>query len=170
MIQVPSFNLGPNALPWQIVAVLLVCVTTVVVVLINKAKWYKEYAKEFPTQTSTVLTGIVGFAATLALNLVRGALGLPAFDGSGEAYAASCAFAGVGAGALAAKRFSSPEYHEGKAKVEAAKAGAAMPNDMTATTERRVPGVSRATDEMPVVVPVAVPVVPQGPAFGGKSQ
>jgi hypothetical protein len=158
-----NVSLPADALPWPILALLIVCITVIIIVLISKAKWYKEYAREFPTQTSTVLTGIVGFAATLALNLCRGALGMDSFDGSGEAYTASCAFAGVGAGALAAKRFSSPEYHEGKAKVEAAKSGAAIPSDMKATEEHRVPGVSRATDDTPVVAPAK-------PAFGGKSR
>lgn len=122
-----NIKLPEGALPWPILAILLIGFFAVLLVLIRRAEWFKGYAKDFPTQTTTVMAGIFGFGATLLINLCRGALGMPQMDGSEAAYTASCAFAGVGAGALAAKRFSSPEYHEGKAKVEAAKAAAAPP-------------------------------------------
>lgn len=160
-------SLPRGALPWQILAILLVGFFIVALVLIQKAKWYKVYAQDFPTQTSTVMAGIGGFAVTLFVNTCRGALGMDAMDGSGETYATCAAFAGVGAGALGFKRFSSPEYQEGKAKIEAAKAAGknGQPSitvenaeSVNTTAERRVPGSSRSTDKPPVIPQVAVAV------------
>jgi hypothetical protein len=114
-----------EALPWPILAILLVGFFAVVGMLIHKADWFKGYAQDFPTQTSTVMAGIGGFVATMLVSLSRGALGMQEWGGAAGAYAASCAFAGVGGAMFGVKRFSSPEYQDGKAKVEAAKAGAA---------------------------------------------
>lgn len=167
-----NVNLPEGALPLPVLLLLLVGFFVVVALLIQKANWYKGYAKDFPTQTSVVIAGIGGFVATLLVNLCRGALGMASFDGSDMAYMAGCTMAGVGGGMLMSKRFSAPEYMEGKAKVEAAKAGAAPPSPavnvegdatVNTTAERRVPAPSRSTD-------VAPPAVPKGPAFGGKSR
>lgn len=144
-----SVNVSEDALPWPILAILLVGFFVVVALLIQKATWYKTYAQDFPTQTSTVITGIAGFAATLLINLCRGALGMNAMDGSEAAYTASAAFAGVGGAVLGFKRFSSPEYQEGKAKIEAAKAAAIPPqvnaaagSSVNVTTEAQPSGAA----------------------------
>jgi len=154
-----------EALPWPVILTFMVCISIVVGMLIQKAKWYKSYAQDFPTQSSTVVAGIGGFLITLALTLTRGALGMSAFDGMDWAFSTSAAMAGVGGGVLIGKRFSSLEYMESKAKVEAAKAGAAPPQ-VNVSGDATVNAT--ATGEQ---VSVPAPVVPaKGPSFGGKSR
>ena len=136
-----------EALPWPVVVAFMVCVSIIVGMLIQKAKWYKGYAQDFPTQASTIMAGIGGFALTLALALTRGALGMKAFDGMDWAFSASCAMAGVGGGMLLSKRFSSTEYMDGKAKVEAAKASATPP---TPAPQVNAPGAIVQTVAQPV--------------------
>lgn len=117
----------------------------------------------FPTHAATVLAAIVGFLLLITVAACRLALGMEWPSGYDMVISMVISFALGAAGWGIGKRLTSTEAYEGKAKVEAAKAGAAVPADMTATTEHRAPGVSRATD------PVSVEV-PKTPAFGGKSQ
>lgn len=182
-----NVTLPAGRLPVAILAILLVGFFVTLGLLIQKATWYKSYAQDFPTQTSTVIAGIAGFAATVLVNLCRGALGLNQMDGSEVTYFACLTMAGVGGGMLVSKRFSSPEYQDGKARIEAAKAGAAPPqvnvsgdatvNASTSTTqERAVPAVQTKMPQAGVVPsdPAVVAgleaiAAKKAPAFGGTS-
>lgn len=168
-----NVNLGPDALPWPILAILLVGSFVLAGMLILKASQFKTYSQDFPSQTAPVVIGLMGFVAMMPLTLSRAALGLHEYDGTGNWLAACCAMAGVGGVMFGAKRLTSPEAYEGKAKVEAAKAAAAPSNvnvqgdatvnaqqpnattqqpnataqQLNATAERAIPVVKKPVDE-----------------------
>lgn len=161
-----SVNLGPDALPWPILAVLLVGFFILTGLVILKASQFKSYATDFPSQTAPVVIGLAGFVAAMPVTLSRMALGLTEYDGTGNWLAACCAMAGVGGAMLGVKRFTSPEAYEGKAKVEAAKAAAAPSNvnvQGDATVNAQQPNVT-AERAVPVLVPQAG-IKPKDPAI-----
>lgn len=58
-----SVHLPAGALPWQILAILLVGFFVVLGMLIRKAGEFKQYASgDFPTHSATVLVGLGAFA------------------------------------------------------------------------------------------------------------
>lgn len=155
-----NVSLPAGSLPLSVLIVLLIGTFAIIGLLIVKASGFKVYAADFPTQTAPMIVGLGAFLLTLPVILSRMALGMAQMDGTGEALAAELALAGVGVAGLGVKRFSSPEYHDGKAKVEAAKAQATPP-------QVNVQGGANinATSEQPI--PVAVPqagIRPSNPA------
>lgn len=146
-LAVLDVHIPPNALPRPVLYILLVGFFVICVLVIQKAKGFKTYTADFPTQAAPVVIGLAGFVAAIPVTLARMALGMHEYDGMGNYMTACCALAGVGGLMLGVKRFSSPEYQQGKAAVEAAKAGAApavnVQGDATvnATAERPVPVV-----------------------------
>lgn len=158
---IPSLPAG--ALPWQILAILLVGFFVVIAMLIQKAAAFKAYASgDFPTHSATVLVGLGAFAMTIPILLARIALGMEAPGGTGDLLAAEIGLAGVTAAMLGVKRFSSPEYLAGKATVEAAKSASPQ---VTVTGNANV---NTDAGNTPPAQP-AVPVVARPSAFGGLS-
>lgn len=125
--QVPltQIILPSNALPWPILAILLIGFFAVIIIAALKAKQFKTYAVNFPTHESTVIVALALLAMTIPVMLSLIALGIPLPDGAGDILTAECALAGVTVIGLGVKRFSSSDYQQGKAIIEAAKAGAA---------------------------------------------
>lgn len=122
-----NVNLPAEALPWPILAILLIGFFALSAMVIQKASAFKSYSQDFPSQTAPVVIGLGLAIATAPVVLSRMALGMKQMDGTGDWLFFVAALAGVGGAMLAVKRFSSPEYQQGKAGIEAAKAAATPP-------------------------------------------
>lgn len=146
-------NLPAGALPWPILAILLIGFFVIIGLGIQKAAAFKSYASaDFPTHAATVIVALSLSAATAPIVLSRVALGMDSPGGTGDWLAFVAALAGATIVGLGAKRFSSTEYMDGKANVAGAKAAATPPQvtaegDVNVTSERRVVTGERATDK-----------------------
>ena len=137
-----------GALPLPVLLVLLLGIFGLGGLTVWKLGNLKTYLGEppFPTHAASVLAAIIVFLGLGTVAICRAALGME-WPSNYEI------IVGLVGGALGVvgvwgsiKRTTSTEAYEGKAKVEAAKAGAAVPADMKATAEHRVAGVSRVSD------------------------
>lgn len=167
-----SVTLPAEALPWPLVAILTVGFFIIIGMVIQKASGFKAYSQDFPTQAAPVVIGLGAFVAASPIIMARMALGMKQMDGTGEYLAACITLAGVGGAMLGIKRFSSPEYKQGQAVVEAAKAaGTPAPGvnvEGNATVEMPVPRQpgGRASDH-PASAPPASLVDDEGLPFKG---
>lgn len=128
LVAAVTTHIPDGGLPLLLVAILLLGYFAVIIYAISKASQFKGYAQDFPTQTGPVVVALVLALITAPVILTLIALRLDAPAGTGEWLAFIAVMAGVsGVGGLAVKRFSSPEYQQGKAVVEAAKAAATSP-------------------------------------------
>lgn len=153
-----------GALPLPVLLVLLVCIFGLGALTVWKLGNLKTYLGEppFPTHAASVLAAIIVFLGLGVVAICRAALGME-WPSNYEI------IVGLVGGALGVvgiwggvKRATSAEAYEGKAKVEAAKTGAAVPSDMKATQEHRAPSVSRVGDD--VAVPPKAGVAADDPA------
>ncbi len=149
-----------GALPLPVLIVLLVMLFTLGVLTAWKLGNLKTYLAEppFPTHAATVVAAIVVFLGLGIIAICRAALGMEWPENYNivvemvMAGMLGVAVWGVG------KRLTSSEAYEGKAKVEAAKAGNAVPDGMTETAERRSP-TGRAGDPQAGVKPSSPAVI-----------
>lgn len=143
-----------GALPLPVLLVLLVGMFGLGALAMWKIGNVKTWLGEppFPTHAATVVGALIPFLTLGLVATCRAALGME-WPSNYDiiVYMVISALTGVAAWG-GVKRFTSIEAYEGKAKVEAAKAGTAAPADMTATAERRSPA-GRATDTQAGVKP-----------------
>lgn len=130
-----------GALPLPVLLVLLIGIFGLGALTVWKLGNLKTYLGEppFPTHAASVLAAIIVFLGLGTVAICRAALGME-WPSNYEI------IVGLVGGALGVvgiwggvKRATSSEAYEGKAKVEAAKSGAAVPPDMKTTTEHRAP-------------------------------
>jgi hypothetical protein len=137
-----------GALPLPVLLVLLIGIFALGGFTVWKLGNLKTYLAEppFPTHAATVVAAIVVFLGLGMVAICRAALGMEwPLNYNVIVEMVMAGMLGVAVWGIG-KRTTSTEAYDGRAKVEAAKAGMAVPTDMTATQEQRVPGVSRATD------------------------
>lgn len=156
---VVNVNVPAGALPVPVLIAILFVFGGLAGYALYKATAFKSYAQDFPGQKATVIFGLGWGTYIVLIAGCRLALGMIYPGGYGDIAVLIGAVLGVGGAWGASKHFSSPEYNEGKAKIEAAKAGASPPQvnvtgdatvNANATQERPIPAPSRSTDK-PVV-------------------
>ena len=153
-----NLNIPQRGLPLVLVAVLLLGYFAAIIYAISKAKEFKSYAQDFPSQTAPVVVALVLLLLSAPIYLTLIALRMDLSEGAGFWLVSLLTMAGVsGVGGLAVKRYTSPEYLQNKAIVEGAKAAAA-PSQVNVQGGANI----SATSEQPI--PVPLPVVPAKPA------
>lgn len=141
-----------GALPLPVLIVLLVGMFGLGALTVWKLGNLKTYLGEppFPTHAASVVAGIAAFMGMSVVAMSRIALGMEMPEGWGDFIILVGAVIGVAGAWGVGKRATSDIYLDGKARIEAAKSGQAVPEGMTETAERRSP-LGRKTDVKPVV-------------------
>jgi hypothetical protein len=160
-----------GALPWPILAILLLGMFGVLALAVAKLGNLKTYLNEppFPTHAATVVAGIVAFLGFGLIAMCRMALGMEMPEGYGDFLILLGAVIGVTGAWGVGKRATDERYVEAKERGKSSTPGVNVEGNATVEMPvPRPPAPSRSTDQHPV--PVVVTVPPKGPAFGGKSR
>jgi len=152
-VAVPHPVLEHGALPWQILAVLLIGAFLVLGFAVSKIGHLKTYLNEppFPTHAATVVAGIVAFLGFGLIAMCRMALGMEMPEGYGDFLILLGAVIGVTGAWGVGKRATSAELATAKAQGKPAAGAVTVEGDanINTTTERPIPAPSRRTDVMP---------------------
>jgi hypothetical protein len=149
-----------GALPNWTLVLMLFGWFLVIVLLIVRARDFKKYAQDFPTQAATVIVGLAAIVATTPVVLARIALGQELGEGTNAWLIFLGALVGVMVGGLAVKRFSSDEYLRAKGDADAAR--------LSATGQFQVPpapqvSVENATVNTAPATPAPAKMQPKPP-------
>lgn len=148
----PGVTVNQHALPWPILAVLLVGYFVLLVVAIQRAQAFKVYSADFPTHSGTVVVGLSLALLTAPLALSLMALGIDFPNGSGDWLTFVAALCGISIVGMGVKRFTDTSYAEAKARGKASGDTGQFPavtvqGDASITTQQRpaVPPTVTAT-------------------------